>query len=313
MAIVYQNFDALTVGATSVPGFIVGGSGSVVTPGVHLGINGNAGNAWQMREGSILFDGFSAPIPAVNAWFSWKHTASIACGRMVAFGQWDAVDQNAFVIFGWLQQESDYSFSIYASGTRGSFGTGLIDNTGLHAPGDGGVLQQRADQRFGIFFEVDVSLGASVIGGINFVTIGFSVYADGELILSGSLATDQVVGATLGTHGGTIASDCNWVRWEAGGALNSAEIDEVTIDIPPMTSPTYPNPGSPKARVTQGVIEANILPSTANVRATQGVIEANILPSTASIRITQAVIELLLGSRPGAGPEYIKRRLPGSS
>lgn len=315
MPIVYQNFDALTVGQTTVPGWIVGaGGGSVVATGVKLGINTNAGNAWHITEGTLLFDQF-LPVDPISVWFEWKNTAPFGVGKMCSFGLWDLMDQNNFIEFGWLTQEADYSFSVYAAGNVGAFGTGLLDNTGLHtAESEGQVRQMRAIDRWGTFFECDVTLGIATIGGVDFITFGIHVFADGINILSGTQTTSIRNGAPLGTLGGVVSAACNWVSFFATGPLNAADLDEITIDTG-VSGPTYPHPGvSPHVKATQGIAEINILPTTAQVRATQGVIEANLLPTTASIRITQAVIELLTtGSSTGGGPEYIKRRVPGSS
>lgn len=131
---------------------------------------------------------------------------------------------------------------------------------------------------------------------------------------AGAAATPVV--STSGTTSGQLLLGTD------GALLNAGGIGYITAPTVTVVSTTGGHGAvavaslvpPPLVRISQGVVEPAVLPSTSQIRIAQAVIEPAVLPSTAQIRIGQMVIELaarfLTASPP---PQYIKRfNAPGN-
>jgi hypothetical protein len=137
------------------------------------------------------------------------------------------------------------------------------------------------------FLQLNVTLSGIVVLGVSNVDVAVKLAVDGHKIIDTHLTTSISV-ASLQNG---IAS-CNRFF-----LLGPAAFDNFTLDVL-AAMPSYPHPGTPLARVTQGALELGQLPDSAQVLVTQGTIELGQLPNSAQVLVTQGVIELILATKP---------------
>jgi len=136
-------------------------------------------------------------------------------------------------------------------------------------------------------FQVDANFTSDLIGSIHYIGCTFSVAVNGIVVISNAILTSTI--QTASTWNGS--PDVN--QWIWTGTPNGQNYGEFAITAALETIPTYPNAGSPKALISQMVVEQLLLPSDANVRVSQMIVEQMLLPSNANARISQMVVELI--------------------
>ena len=262
----YENFSSLPIGSRLTPPGWTNAFGSTL---IAAGIKPDNVNSHICQTIGGLTN-FSNIIPQSNAslfwWFSLTRsnngdaTIGQLLGAQVANGQ-----QSALVT---VRLENDSSVSIY-------IGNILVGNSGVNGLY---ILQE------GFYWcQLNVSITPNgMTGELTFPNVELAV--NGVSVISHSVVhsgifTSQVYASVYG---------CEFIG-PLDGAIYLAE-----ITLEGMTSiPSYPNLGiGYNARVSQGILEVNGLPTDSNTRVSQGIIEIQRLPALANARISQGVIEI---------------------
>lgn len=300
MAIIFQDdFQSYPPGPGVPAGFIVGGgAGSNFIPGV--GIDGL--QAWQLQNGPG-----GRNILGADTLTEWLAIYADLTINTNVFAQ---VNGDPSVFFGLqknvlrVQQELDGTLSFYAADGF------LIANSG-----SAGFAMQ---EKHWYFVQVNTTYRAIPIFGIDYLAVDLEVSITGLTALGGIkpggvyLAGNHTAFPTVPVSS-LYTGSANVNRFDISGGPYLYDAMTVEDQVPIAM---YPNPGSPVIQLTQAAIELAELPDDGQDRVIQGAIEVMELPNTSKVRIIQGVIELLakrIITVSTGGPEYIKRRVPGSS
>jgi len=152
------------------------------------------------------------------------------------------------------------------------------------------IIATNLDHSFNFWrwFWFQLNFSFADVGG--FLEITVEVAVGEQSICSGVLIT-TISTAALSTPPGVN-------KFEFGSGAGGIYFAELTIDTLQSIG-SDPNPGTPKARVTQAEVELAQVPDSALVRITQGHGEVAELPDSALLRITQGVIEIAIAEGPG--------------
>lgn len=135
------------------------------------------------------------------------------------------------------------------------------------------------------FVQVNVKLDVDVGG---FVTCNASVTLDGITVIDSliAIASTQL---QSGLSNGTASVN----KFDFRDLSTQSIIDEILVNTPRDTVPTYPNPGvTVKGRDTQLIIEHADLIDSGDARVTQLIVEYGELIDDQKVRVTQLIIEV---------------------
>lgn len=173
--------------------------------------------------------------------------------------------------------EEDRSLTVYCVDA-------LIGNTNYPIP-----------QNTWVFMQLNAQFSSVTVDGIGYLACQASLTVEGVTYVNAGPVISNLAVSSLFT--GTPVA--NIVQFSAAGNTGSFVDSVLAEDIVPEN--TYPNPGTPNARVSQGVIELLKQPTNSRARISQGIIEWVKQPTNAKVRISQAVIELVTKRGTGGG------------
>lgn len=267
MAILYENFESYPVGAHTITNWVNFFGLNVVVAG---GMPPSSTRALSMGQNGFWNDIGTIPIPisSVSVWWWAEFSNGPGFMNLLQFRRHQTFAGGGYYSFCSLNVNADNTLIATAPGVTLCHTTAAVLDAGAH------------------FFQVN----ASFADAAGFVQVTIDVAMDGQSVMSGTAVSTLPTNSFAGFGGGTAAIDN--VYFEGPGNFSPQIFDEVTIDVLTAIG-TYPNPGSPVLRTSQGVIEVNKA------------------PTDALLLVSQGVIELILGAgtEPGARliPQYIHR------
>lgn len=151
------------------------------------------------------------------------------------------------------------------------------------------------------FWQVNASIGLTVVGGVTFVTVAFTVIVDGVIVLSSLPVTTGIPAASMYLGSNVVNA------WQFLGPQPGAYFGEFSIYDGLQPHPFYPNPGvSVNMRMSQVVME-HIRQPPNKIRASQMVTEVVRKPSDRNMRASQMVVEIILnGAFNPTGGFYVR-------
>ena len=139
-----------------------------------------------------------------------------------------------------------------------------------------------------MYMQLNVDFSAVFDAGLGFNVLKavVSLAVQGTTLINALSGQSTIPSASLAAGIG-----CNLYQFRPTD--NSSMIDIVTVANPQLAMGTYPHPGSPKARVSQVVVEPVELANPSTARVSQLAAEMVELPSSEKVRVSQLVIELI--------------------
>ena len=288
MATIFSdNFSEYTPGSTSVTGFFAYGAMEILDFGTMTGTTLAPGFFENTGQGVQVFGTMAHQETSV-------YDATLVVWEGFSFGSADApmvVVGNANLgtstgtaapvsIIGGLILNSDYTVSFYVTST--SSGGSPYSGGYYIATTEEQVVYPYAWQYYQAEFVFGMATTTN-LGTVLTVTCTFSV--EGTTVLTGTATTGLVVSNLyLGSAG------CNQWDFSSGYLANITGYVDSGSGLP--TFNTWPNPSTPDAYVTQGVVELNAFNPSVG-RVTQGVVEIPTMPTLRYARITQGVVEIV--------------------
>ena len=147
------------------------------------------------------------------------------------------------------------------------------------------------------YYQIDISIGIAIVGGVHVATVQFSMAVDGVPIFVTAGGTTTIPIADMYLNSNLVNA------WQWSG---SSYYGEFTIYQGLQPIPYYPNSVGPINMLeSQAVIEYAKLPSE-SIRVSQMVNETVQKPSERNARVSQMVIELILAGSFGQNGFYVR-------
>lgn len=260
-------------------------TGSSQAPGFYE----QTGQGYHLSGDQIFYENLTAQDHTQISWLGWGSVYNVAVfNANLSLGTGSNAAQGQLICA--LSLNSDYTMQLFVSSTLGSpIGVFPIAVTPQQVWWPG-VWQ---------YFQLNIITNTVLVGGTGFVGVTASLALEGTQIMSGTATTNLDV-ASLWTG---LANFNQWTYGGAPGANGYLGNFTGIVGSPLPAFGVFPHPGVPDAFLTQGVVEAMLMPdaSVRQARVTQGVNELIKLPSSSvrQARMTQGVVEILLRSVPG--------------
>lgn len=145
-------------------------------------------------------------------------------------------------------------------------------------------------------FQVRVSLGNTLIGGVSYIVVTYYVAVDGVVVLNNVIAITNVPVAS--TWDG--AGDVN--QWNFTGSPNGQILGMFAATATLETIPSFVSPATTiHSLASQLVVEQLKLPSNQKGRVSQLIVEQAKFPSNRNARVSQIIVELMRKNTPTGG------------